>query len=90
MAQEETGKDDPLQVLIAGASVGGLATAIALRAQGHHVKVRLRASWSVDILSYTFQVYEQALIPDTVGGGITIFPNALEALQMLGIDTALR
>lgn len=34
------------------------------------------------------QVYEQALVPDTMGSGITIFPNSLRALDMLGVDTA--
>ncbi|KAI1613113.1 salicylate hydroxylase [Exophiala viscosa] len=59
-----------LTVLIAGGSIGGLATALALRAQGHHVKI-----------------YEQAFTPETKGAGITVFPNALSALKMLGIDS---
>ncbi|KAK5445316.1 hypothetical protein LTS15_010097 [Exophiala xenobiotica] len=59
-----------LKVLIAGGSIGGLATAIALRAQGHSVTI-----------------YEQAFTPETMGAGITIFPNSVKALEMLGIDT---
>ncbi|KIW14203.1 hypothetical protein PV08_06984 [Exophiala spinifera] len=59
-----------LKILVAGGSIGGLATAVALKAQGHYVTV-----------------YEQALTPDTLGAGITIFPNSLRALDALGIDT---
>lgn len=33
-------RDTGLQVLVVGGSVGGLATAIALKAQGHFVKAR--------------------------------------------------
>ncbi len=36
-----------------------------------------------------FQIYEQFFTPDTLGAGITIFPNALSALQMLGIEPTL-
>ena len=30
----------PLKVLVVGAGIAGLATAIALRREGHHVEVR--------------------------------------------------
>ncbi|EXJ81804.1 hypothetical protein A1O1_07869 [Capronia coronata CBS 617.96] len=60
-----------LQVLIVGGSIGGLATALALRSQGHHIKI-----------------YEQAAIPDNTGAGVTIYPNALSALEALGADLA--
>ncbi|EXJ76936.1 hypothetical protein A1O3_10093 [Capronia epimyces CBS 606.96] len=60
-----------LQVLVVGGSIGGLATALALRSQGHSVKV-----------------YEQTLVHDTLGAGVTVFPNVLSALQMLGVDLA--
>ena len=38
MADEST----PLKVLIVGGGIGGLAAAISIRRQGHHVEVRLR------------------------------------------------
>ncbi|KAL2434042.1 hypothetical protein ABEF95_014148 [Exophiala dermatitidis] len=60
-----------LQVLIVGGSIGGLATALALRSQGHHVKI-----------------YEQTAVPNSVGAGITVYPNALSALQALGANLA--
>ncbi len=87
MAEGNTNKGGALQVLVSGGSIGGLATAIALRSQGHHVKVSRPTSRMDHVFSYRLQIYEQALIPDTVGGGITIFPNALKALKMLGIET---
>jgi len=70
MAAPVTATLSGLKVLIAGGSIGGLATAIALRAQGHSVTI-----------------YEQAFTPQTNGAGITIFPNSVRALEMLGIDT---
>lgn len=78
-----------LKVLIAGGSIGGLATAVALKAQGHHVTVRYPSAEAMvePVSDAEQQVFEQALIPDTIGAGITIFPNSLRALEALGIDT---
>lgn len=34
------------------------------------------------------QIYEQTGVPNSVGAGITVYPNALSALQALGVDLA--
>lgn len=39
MSPNPNDRDNGLQVLIIGGSIGGIATAIALKAQGHFVKV---------------------------------------------------
>lgn len=34
------------------------------------------------------QIYERALIPNDMGAGITIYPNAISALEALGVNMA--
>lgn len=59
--------------VVAGAGIGGLATAVALR----------RSGWRVTVL-------ERSVGWGEVGAGITMFENALRALDELGAGTAAR
>ena len=60
-------------IAIAGAGIGGLTAAIALRAQGHRVTV-----------------YEQAARFMRVGADINLTPNAVAALDGLGVGEGIR
>ncbi|KAK5047484.1 hypothetical protein LTR84_006581 [Exophiala bonariae] len=53
-------RDNGLQVLVVGGSIGGIATAIALKAQGHHVKIYEQAN-SHDIRGGGINVFPNAL-----------------------------
>lgn len=59
--------------VVAGAGIGGLSAALALRAQG----------WSVE-------VYERAARLEKIGAGLAIAPNALRALDVLGLGDRVR
>lgn len=60
------------QLLVVGAGIAGLATAVALQRTGHHVTV----------------VEEKA--DSSAGAGISIWPNALAALDTIGLGDAVR
>ena len=66
-------KGDDMNIGIAGAGIGGLAAAIALRNMGHEVVL-----------------FEQAPRFSRVGADINLTPNAVRALDGLGIGDALR
>ncbi|PTB35538.1 uncharacterized protein TrAFT101_009421 [Trichoderma asperellum] len=66
----------PLRILIAGAGIAGLATAISL--------VRISGIVNLDI-----QLYEQATELREIGASIALSPNGLRTLEKLGIDEAL-
>ncbi|KAL7953971.1 FAD/NAD(P)-binding domain-containing protein [Trichoderma compactum] len=66
----------PLRVIIAGAGIAGLATAISL--------TRVSGIPDLDI-----QLYEQAPELREIGASIALSPNGLRTLEKLGVDSAL-
>lgn len=62
-----------MKALVLGAGIGGLATAIALRRDGHEV-----------------EVFERAAALEDVGAGLSMSPNALAALDRLGVGDHIR
>ena len=62
-----------LKALVVGGGIGGLATAAALRADGHDV-----------------EVFERAGALAEVGAGLSMAPNALAALDRLGVGDDIR
>ncbi|PTB72350.1 FAD/NAD(P)-binding domain-containing protein [Trichoderma longibrachiatum ATCC 18648] len=66
----------PLRVLIAGAGIAGLATAISL----------MRTSGIPDL---DIQLFEQASELREIGASIALSPNGLRTLEKLGVDSAL-
>jgi 2-polyprenyl-6-methoxyphenol hydroxylase-like FAD-dependent oxidoreductase len=59
-------------ILIAGAGIGGLTAAIALRHAG-----------------FAVEIYERAHELQEVGAGITVQPNAIHALRVIGVGEAV-
>ncbi|UKZ83998.1 hypothetical protein TrVFT333_011814 [Trichoderma virens FT-333] len=70
------GSSKPLRVIIAGAGIAGLATAISL--------TRISGIADLDI-----QLYEQAPELREIGASIALSPNGLRTLEKLGVDSAL-
>ncbi|TVY14426.1 FAD-dependent monooxygenase OpS4 [Lachnellula arida] len=64
-----------LKILIIGAGIGGLTTAIALRQQGHEVHV----------CSPQRQIFEQSRFANELGAAIHLAPNSNGILRRLGI-----
>ena len=60
-------------VIIIGAGIGGLAAALALQRHG----------W------FRVSVYEQASELSEIGAGLIVTPNAMHALDFLGIGDAI-
>ncbi|KAJ6188701.1 hypothetical protein N7519_003609 [Penicillium mononematosum] len=71
-----TVKSEPLRVLIAGAGIAGLATAISL--------TRISTLPKLDI-----QLYEQAPELLEIGASIALSPNGMRTLEKLGVHNAL-
>ncbi|KGO72137.1 Monooxygenase, FAD-binding [Penicillium italicum] len=69
-------KTEPLRVLIAGAGIAGLATAISL--------TRISTLPNLDI-----QLYEQAPELLEIGASIALSPNGMRTLEKLGVHNAL-
>src|SRR5687768_10953089 len=63
-----------LSVIVVGGGIGGLTTVLALRQAGIEVRA-----------------FEQAHDADrtVIGGGMTLFQNAISVLRRLGVDKAL-
>ncbi|KAK4860701.1 hypothetical protein LT330_004432 [Penicillium expansum] len=69
-------KSEPIRVLIAGAGIAGLATAISL--------ARISTLPNLDI-----QLYEQAPELLEIGASIALSPNGMRTLEKLGVHNAL-
>ncbi|KAJ5679563.1 hypothetical protein N7462_007807 [Penicillium macrosclerotiorum] len=69
-------EDKPLRILIAGAGIAGLATAISL--------ARISSISKLDI-----QLYEQAPELNEIGASIALSPNGMRTLEKLGVNSAL-
>jgi salicylate hydroxylase len=80
--------DSPLNIAIVGAGLGGLSAAIALRRQGHSVKVKLHAAVRHRhcIFKELFQVFESSLVNKEIGAAIVVPPNAMRVLEAFGYD----
>src|SRR5690349_24640535 len=63
----------PNRILVVGAGIAGLATAVALQRRGHDVTV-----------------FEERTTAAAGGAGISIWPNALAALDEIGLGDAVR
>ena len=66
-----------VKVIVAGAGIAGLATAISLRqlnSSGH---------------KFNIQLYERAPELKEIGASIALSPNGLRTLERLGIENAL-
>lgn len=75
-----------LKVLIAGAGIGGLTAAIALRQQGHNVEVSSIMLEYRSFLADQSQIFESSRFAKETGAAIHIPPNAYGILKRLGIE----
>ncbi|KAJ6010950.1 hypothetical protein N7451_002362 [Penicillium sp. IBT 35674x] len=71
-----SGSSDKFRVIIAGAGIAGLATAISLK--------RISSIPNLDV-----QLYEQAHQLLEIGASIALSPNGMRTLEKLGVDNAL-
>lgn len=62
-----------MHIIISGAGIGGLTTALALQLRGHQVTV-----------------YERVTTVNSTGAGISLWPNAIKALNQIGVGGAIR
>lgn len=78
-----------LEVVVVGAGIGGLATALALSADGHHVTVLDAVKEFAEVSQrphiQNFQI-EYALTIPQVGAGIRVSPNSSRLLLRWGVD----
>ncbi|KIW41836.1 uncharacterized protein PV06_05443 [Exophiala oligosperma] len=77
MSNDDTRKE--IKVLIAGAGIAGLSTAIALG----------RLATDTPGLHFDVQLYDKATELREIGASIALSPNGLRTLERLGVDDAL-
>jgi salicylate hydroxylase len=83
-----TADSRPLNIAIVGAGLGGLSAAIALRRQGHLVKVKFQVAIRdcQCIFKESFQVFEASLVNKEIGAAIGVPPNSMRVLEAFGYD----
>ncbi|KAJ7897592.1 hypothetical protein B0H14DRAFT_3589445 [Mycena olivaceomarginata] len=83
-----TADSRPLNIAIVGAGLGGLSAAIALRRQGHLVKVKFEVAIRDRqcIFKESFQVFEASLVNKDIGAAIGVPPNSVRVLEAFGYD----
>lgn len=74
-----------LRILIAGAGIGGLVAAIALRQQGHEVLVGIGLDSCENLTNSILQLFEQSQFASELGAAIHLAPNANGILRRLGV-----
>lgn len=80
-------KHGPLNILIAGAGIGGLSAAITLRRAGHNVQVSHsfgRVQLVASLLTES-QIFERSLFNNEYGAAVSIGPNANGLLRGIGL-----
>jgi salicylate hydroxylase len=76
----------PLKVIIIGAGLGGLATAVTLTREGHEVEARKPNLSQDKTHSDKTQVYEKSSFHNEVGAAINLQPNASRLVRQWGCD----
>ena len=77
----------PLRIFVVGAGLGGLAAAVSLRRQGHHVEVCNLFLVHYDLSADAgVQVLESSLMNKEIGAAITVQANAMRVLEHWGYE----
>lgn len=82
-------KKVPMKVIVVGAGICGVATAVALTQAGHHVRVSVARSrcfntGSKVLTDNGLQIFEKSRFSGEVGSAVLITPNAYVVLSRLG------
>lgn len=75
-----------MNIIIVGAGIAGLSTAIALRRAGHTVQVCIL--YLQVTISDNYQIFEKSHFAAEIGAAVSLAPNGVLVLQALGFDFA--